>query len=144
MDIAPDDTEAAEESLSNGSGMTPFDARFFQTVFPERIRAACLGTTDAVPVVLLQLADGRTLDLCHIETLTPAWMAVQAFRDKGSCEEMDVVFVPYQLITLVTLSPRTPTQRRVGFRLEVPSSSTVSGRDSQPRKEHRCQSLDRT
>lgn len=126
------------------SSSCPFDGPFFQTILPDRIQAACPGSSGAIPVVLLQLADGRTLDLCHIDLLTPHWMAVEAFRDTVSCEEMDVVFVPYEMIALVTLSRRSPAQRRVGFRLEKPPSTGLAQPSSEPEKEvHRCQTFAR-
>ncbi len=141
---------ATEAKIPEGTGLPhssscPFDGPFFQTVFPERIQAACPGSSGTISVVLLQLADGHILDLCHIDLLTPHWMAVEAFRDTGSCDEMDVVFVPYEMIALITLSRRSPSQRRLGFRLEKPPSMVNAELPSEPEKEvHRCQTLART
>ena len=100
----------------------PFGPAFFATILADRVRAACEGQPEHVPVVELQLADGLTLDLCHVPGIEPQWLAVQAYRDRETCEEMDLVFVPYALITRVTLSMWHPDQRPIGFQLTGPSS----------------------
>ena len=135
---------ATEAKIPEGTGLPhssscPFDGPFFQTVFPERIQAACPGSSGIIPVVLLQLADGHILDLCHIDLLTPQWMAVEAFRDNASCEEMDVVFVPYEMIALITISRQSPSQRRLGFRLEKAPLLGIAEPSSVTEKEvHQC------
>lgn len=103
----------------------PFGPAFFATVLADRVRAACEGQPDHVPVVELQLADGLTLDLCHVPGTGPQWAAVQAYRDRETCEEMDLVFVPYALITRVTVSMWHPNQRPIGFQLTAPSAPTA-------------------
>jgi hypothetical protein len=96
----------------------PFNHAFFQTVFPGRVRSLCESRSGEVAIVLLQLADDRELDLCHIELLAPRWMAVAVFRNGTSCESMDSVFVPYEMITRVTLSSRNAGERHMGFQTE--------------------------
>lgn len=100
----------------------PFGPAFFATILADRVRAACEGQPEHVPVVELQLADGLTLDLCHVPGIEPQWLAVQAYRDRETCAEMDLVFVPYALITRVRVSMWHPNQRPVGFQLTGPLS----------------------
>lgn len=127
------------------SGKVPFDARFFSAIFPDRLQAACPREGGEIPVVLLDLADGRTLDLCHIDLLGPTWMAVSAFREKDSCDEMDHVFVPYEMIALVTISRRDPSQRRVGFQADrVPEWPGREVAAAAPKEGHACKPLART
>lgn len=95
----------------------PFAPTFFVTALRERVRAECDGHPEAVPVVELHLADGATLDICHIPAIEPQWLAAQVYRDLETCEEMDLMFVPYGLITRVTVSMWHPSQRRIGFTL---------------------------
>lgn len=94
----------------------PFNPTFFRSVFPGRVRR-CRGPSGKVAVVLLQLADRRELHLCHIETLAPRWMAAAVFTDGSSPPGTDTVFVPYDMITRVTLSRREPEERHMGFRM---------------------------
>lgn len=101
----------------------PFGRDFFATVFADRVRAMCEGDPDRVPVVQLDLADGSTLDLCHIEALSSSWMAVMAYRDQATCETMDLLFVPYALVLKVRVSAEQTAERRVGFQLHRPSAT---------------------
>lgn len=98
----------------------PFGGEFFVSLFGERVRAACRQQKDKVPVVELHLADGTTLDLCHIERLFPEWMGVMVYRDTKTCAEMDMALVPYGLITRITVSTWPIHQRRIGFQLNNP------------------------
>lgn len=95
----------------------PFGPQFFQQVLPDRVRAMCDGQPEQVPVVQLHLADGTAPDLCHVSTLEPAWFAADVFRDHETCEDMDMVFVPYSLVMRVTVSLRHRSQRAAGFEL---------------------------
>ena len=114
------------EPPATPASRAPFNHLFFQTIFAERLRSVCQGHTEEVAVVLLQLADDRELDLCHIELLTPQWMAVAVFRNGTRCEDMDTVFVPYEMITRVTLSRRSAKERHLGFQAERPVPSVLS------------------
>ena len=97
----------------------PFGPQFFQQVLPDRVRAACDGHPEHVPVVEFHLADGTTLDVCHVPAIEPVWFAAEVFRDRETCEDMDMVFVPYSVVIRVTVSLRHRSQRPAGF--ELPS-----------------------
>lgn len=94
-----------------------FDASFYQTVLTDGVQAECAGKPDMVPVVELHLATGTILDLCHIIRLADDWMACRFFRNPEDCEDMDVAFLPYGLVNLVTVSLHHVESRRVGFQL---------------------------
>ena len=94
-----------------------FDAGFYRDVLPDRVTRECQGNPLAVPVVNLYLANGTTLDLCHIVDLSEHWLAVQHFRDTQSCSEMDLAFLPYELVTMVAVSLHHQGTRRLGFSL---------------------------
>ncbi len=111
-DSLPPETSATESPLSG----PPFDAEFFTTVLAERVSAVCATDPGATSVVLVHLADGTVLDVCHIEQLLPRWMAAMVFRETGDDDEMDLVLVPYALVTRVTISLRPAAQRPIGFR----------------------------
>lgn len=96
----------------------PFGSEFFATVLAERVRAECQGRPEVVPVVELQLADGYTVDLCHIPGIGPQWIAAHGYRDRETCEEMDLQFIPYGLVTRVTISLWHRSQRPIGFQLD--------------------------
>ena len=107
-----------------------FDAAFYRTALPALVRAECEARPERVPVVELHLASGRVLDLCHISHLADAWVACHYFRDTETCEEMDVAFLPYGLISMVTVSLHHPEKRRLGFDVSSgsrPLPATTSG-----------------
>lgn len=95
----------------------PFGPSFFAAVLSDRIREVCDGHPDPVPVVELYLADGCVLDLCHIAGFEQLWAAVAVYRDPDSCEEMELAFVPYAMITRVSVSVRHKNERPAGFAL---------------------------
>ena len=121
-----DGDEAKPRTKIVEGSRAPFNHVFFQTIFAERVRAVCEGHLEDVPVVLLQLADDREFDLCHIELLAPLWMAAAVFRNGTSCENMDTVFIPYDTITRVTLSRRDADERHAGFQVDRPMG--IAGR----------------
>lgn len=124
----PQKREARPTAVAGSSA--PFNHAFFQSVFPERVRSLCEGHSGEVAVVLLQLADDREFDLCHIELLAPRWMAVAVFRNGTSCESMDTVFVPYEMITRVTLSSRKAGERHLGFQTDRSAHSMGGAKQS--------------
>ena len=113
-----DEDEAALPAVVGAAAST--DATpgpdFFRTQLADRVRARCSDEAD-VPVVQLRLADGTTLDVCHIPTIERLWLAVEAFRDPETCEDMDLVFIPYETVTRVTVSARPQRERPIGFRM---------------------------
>jgi hypothetical protein len=113
-----DSSGAEAAGRANASVGPPFGPEFFTTVLIERVRVACDGHPDEVPVVELHLADGYILDLCHIPMIERQWLAAQAYRDKEICKEMDLMFIPYPLVTRVTVSMWHRNQRPIGFVLD--------------------------
>ncbi len=109
--------EVEAEAAPDSSGPC-FDRLFFLTVFSERVKDLCNSTTADVPIVLLDLIDGTTLDLCHVEGLAPRWMAAAVFRSNPSCDDMDLVFVPYESLIRVTVAKRSAESRPLGFNLK--------------------------
>ena len=102
----------------------PFDANFYQEVLPHRVARECQGRPGAIPVVNLYLSNGRMLDLCHIPHLADRWFAAQHFRDSETCADMDVAFVPYGLVLLVTVSLHNPASRKIGFNISSGEAPT--------------------
>lgn len=121
----PDGSESKARTKPVEGSRAPFNHVFFQTIFAERVRSVCEGHSEEVPVVLLQLADDREFDLCHIELLAPLWMAAAVFRNGTSCDNMDTVFIPYDMITRVTLSRRGADERHAGFQVDRPMGTVA-------------------
>ena len=88
---------------------------FYKAVLPDRVERECKREPGRVPVVQFLLADGTTLDVCHIAHLADTWLGVAAYRDAAACEDMDFAFLPYEAVTRVTLSLHDSSARRIGF-----------------------------
>jgi hypothetical protein len=101
-----------------------FDADFFRTFLPGRVQAECRARPDLVPVVRVSLADGTALDVCHISHLADTWMAVAYFRDVETCQEMDLAFFGYAIVTRVTLSLHHRAARKLGFKAGAQGEGT--------------------
>lgn len=114
------------ESSEGSAGGAPFGPGFFSTAFYERVGKLCKERPGDATVVLVQLADGRVLDLCHIELLTLRWMMAAVFKEGSDCREMDTALVPYEMITRITLSRRKATKRRLGFQIEKSAVAVTS------------------
>jgi hypothetical protein len=116
-----DQTDAAEPTFDPTTEL-PFGPSFFLSVLPDRIAIACEAEPRQVPVVWIRLADGTLLDLCHVPALTPQYIIASAYRDAETCDDMDLMFVPYPLITWVKIALFEPTRRSLGFRLTLEPS----------------------
>lgn len=125
--------KAIVESPGRIPGGPPFNLEFFTTMFRERVGSICVHGPEEVPVILLHLSDGCALDLCHIALLTLRWIFVAAYRDSVKCEEMDKVFVPYEMITRIILSKRSASERRIGFQLEKSIPALEGGMSEEAR-----------
>lgn len=101
----------------------PFGPEFFISVLKDRIREQCDQQPEAVPVVELHLGDGTTLDLCHVPSVGAQWIAAEFYRDRETCTEMDLSFIPFGLITRVTVSMWHRSQRPVGFDVDRPTNT---------------------
>lgn len=101
-------------------GISPpmFGPEFYLSVLPERVVSQCDRDPAKIPVVILHLANGGKLDLCHIAHLTDKWFAVQFFRDSSDCADMDLAFLPYDLVVMVTVSIKRSEERRIGFSVD--------------------------
>ena len=95
-----------------------FDSAFYTTVFPQLVQQECRRQAEKVAVVELLLGDGGTLDICHVLQLADKWLAVAFFRDPKTCEDMDMAFLPYELVARVTVSFHSPQTRKLGFSVE--------------------------
>jgi len=121
---------AKERPTSIPARRACFDAAFFSGFLGNRARALCTEHPDQTAVVLLHLADGAVLDLCHIEQLFADWLAGMVYRDPKTCDRMELVFVPYTLITRVTISLPSVHERQIGFQTKTPAPmSVLDGRD---------------
>ncbi len=104
-----------------------FDGQFYQATLPDAVRQQCQMNPEHVPVVELHLADGTTLDLCHIVSLAPTWFAVAYFHNPAEGDEVEQALLSYPLVQWITLSTHPPQVRHIGFDVERSVSAIQPG-----------------
>ena len=110
-------TEAEAEKLSAAS-LAPFGPGFFLEQLGAFARERCPSHLEPLPSVLIHLATGDELRLCHVMGLAPSFVAL-AIHDETRCAgastAMRTELVPYSLITRVTIRRRGEGDAHVGF-----------------------------
>lgn len=99
-----------------------FGPSFFLGHLGRFVRDRCPDATENLPLVQVRLADGETLDVCHIIGVAPRWVML-AVRDAGSHHEgMAVELVPYEIIRRVSIGSKRPEGSSIGFaQIEPPA-----------------------
>lgn len=92
-----------------------FGPSFFLGHLGRFVRDRCPDSKENLPVVQVRLADGETLDLCHIIGVSPRWVML-AVRDALSRGDgMAVELVPYECIRGVCIRTRHAESASIGF-----------------------------
>ena len=106
-----------ETSFADADRRNPFGPTFFRTQLRAFLRDEAAEPTDVLPVVEIHLGDRHALDLSHIISITPGWVAV-AVHERGDGvprTRLRTEFIPYDVITRVTLLPVRPYPSQFGF-----------------------------
>lgn len=97
----------------------PFGPAFFLVQLRALVREQCPDPAEGLPAVQLRLADGETIDLCHIIAVGPAWVAL-AVHETGhpsSGPAMRTELIPYPMIARVALRSAKAETPHHGFDL---------------------------
>lgn len=96
-----------------------FGPSFFLGQLGEFVRERCPLPQEELPVVEVTLVDGETLDVCHIEAVSPRWV-VFAVPEAARSKTMATEFVPYELVRRVRIRSRNPKDVAMGFAQSSP------------------------
>lgn len=97
----------------------PFGPQFFATHLAAFVRDRCPAPTEALPVVLLHLVDGETLDVCHVIGLAASWVALAVHSEReGEEPRMRTDVVPYSAVLRVSLRAEARGGGSIGYRQE--------------------------
>jgi hypothetical protein len=92
-----------------------FGPSFFMGHLGRFVRDRCPDPKENLPLVQLRLADGETLDVCHIIGVSPRWVML-AVRDAASHQDgMAIELVPYELVRRVCIRTRRAEGASIGF-----------------------------
>ena len=97
-----------------------FGPSFFLGQLGRFVRDRCPDASENLPLVQVRLADGETLDVCHIIGVSPRWVML-AVRDAASHRDgMAVQFVAYDTIHRVGIATRHAEGSSIGFAQTTP------------------------
>ena len=91
-----------------------FGPSFFLGHLGRFVRDQCPDPKENLPTVHVHLADGATLDVCHIIGVSPHWVML-AVRDGGNRDGMAVELVPFEIIRRVGIGTRRAEGASIGF-----------------------------
>ena len=118
-DAAQEELKALEAFISADLAC-PFGPSFFLDHLGRFVRDRCPDPNENLPLVEVRLAEGETLELCHIIGVSPQWVML-AVRDPANQRDgMAVELVPYAMIRHVRISIRRPGGSSIGFSQEQP------------------------
>ena len=92
-----------------------FGPSFFLGDLGRFVRDQCPDPKENLPAVQVHLADGQTLDVCHIIGVSPRWVML-AVRDAANHRDgMAVELVPFEIIRRVGIGTRHAEGASIGF-----------------------------
>jgi hypothetical protein len=112
-----DQAEKTEDTaaFSRADLVCPFGPSFFLGYLERFVRDHCPDPTEKLPGVQVHLANGETLDLCHIIGVSPRWV-MMAVRDTASHSDgMAIELVPFERIQGVRIGTPHAEGPFVGF-----------------------------
>jgi hypothetical protein len=119
-DGAPASEGSALAALHDADRAFPFGPSFFLERLHSFMRESCPDPRDSLPVVHLHLADGCTLNVCHIVGVSPHWVVLAVADAAGHGEAMAIECVPFGLIHRVAIQARHAKSTAAGFRQNQP------------------------
>ena len=115
VDIRANEADPSVAAFLRADVTCAFGPSFFLGQLGRFVRDRCPEATENLPLVQLRLADGQTVDVCHIVGVSPRWVML-AVRDEGSQRDhMAIELVPYELIRRVGIATRRGDTASIGF-----------------------------
>ena len=109
------ETATAAAAFMRADLACAFGPSFFLGHLGRFVRDRCPDATENLPLVQIHLADGVTLDVCHIIGVSPRWVML-AVRDSASHRDgMAVELLPYEMIRRVGIASRRAETSSIGF-----------------------------
>lgn len=92
-----------------------FGPMFFLRHLGVLVRDRCPDPGERLPSVSLWLADGSTVDVCHIEMVSPRWVALAIRGASRPGRPMPLLLVPYETIIRVQIAEPADDVKAIGF-----------------------------
>ena len=105
----------AAATFTRADRTSMFGPSFFLRQLGRFVRDHCPSPEEHLPMIEIRLADGQTLDLCHIVGVSPHWVML-AVRDAASRQhDMAIELVPFEMVRGVRIHTRHAEGGAVGF-----------------------------
>ena len=116
-DIRANDTNPSRDAAAfdRADVACAFGPSFFLGHLGRFVRDRCPEPTERLPLVQVRLADGDTLDVCHIIGVSPRWVMLAVHDKTDQCDEMAIELVPYELIRRIAIASRRSATASIGF-----------------------------
>lgn len=106
---------AAATALTRADLACTFGPSFFLGHLGRFVRDRCPDPKENLPVVLAYLADGESLNVCHIIGVSPRWVMLAVRDARGHGDGMAIELVPYGLIQRVSIRTGRAEGASIGF-----------------------------
>jgi hypothetical protein len=112
-----DDAAKAEAAaaFARAERASMFGPSFFLGQLGRFVRDHCPSPGEHLPMVQIRLADGQTLDPCHIVGVSAHWVVLAVRDAAGRQEDMAIELVPFELVRGVRICARHAAGSTVGF-----------------------------
>jgi len=132
-EIQPRNDEEAERleaatAFTRADLACTFGPSFFLGHLGRFVRDRCPDPKENLPVVQVRLADGETLEICHIIGVSPRWVMLAVPDAASTRDGMAIELVPYELIRRVCIRTRRSEAGSIGF--AQPRSPEVIGAET--------------
>ncbi len=108
--------------IGGQGGEAPFGRAFFNTTLGDLVN----GDAKEGHKVTLYLVDGGSLDVCSIEQLSDAYVALRSYTRGADACETTMQLIPYGAIYRIEIGPVTGGEEgRVGFRASRGTRATT-------------------
>lgn len=116
----------AVQLIGGSTGDMPFNRTFFNVTLTDLVEPA----KDQAQKLTLYLVDGSTMDVCRIEEMADAYLALRAYRTGSDACDTTLHLIPYGTIYRIEISQqgREDEGSRLGF------SWTERRKSNQPRR----------
>ena len=92
-----------------------FGPDFFLTYLRRFVRERCPESAEDLPTVQIVLANGESLDLCHVVGVSERWALLAVWDADCDAGTMAMEIVPYGLIGRVSIRSRHRASGAIGF-----------------------------
>ena len=116
------------KAYAAADGNAYFGPSFFVSHLGALVRANCPTAEERVGIVEVHLVGGDVLEVCHIVSLSPQWVALAVFddrRDASAGDQMRTELIAYPCIARVTIRSVPRSSGRIGFGQDAPPQVSV-------------------